>query len=152
MPQDVIAAEIFQDDGGAAWTAGPFADNPCTLAYWIIEAPWAHSSWTQYCLSLVHLRDEAFFRPAFKFDERATHEVMLCAIDPTTRVSIGMNEPHTGMAPPNFVGQFQRPTDAEAIDLVRKTVMQVIKRHLSPDIDNRIMWKGIFPYTAETLP
>lgn len=150
--QDATPSEIFQDDGGFAWTVPMPPGNPCALAHWFIEAPWAHPILSQYRLSLVHLREDPNYRPAHKYNDRATHEVMLLAIDPKTRVTIGMNDTHDPIFPPIFVGQFHRSSDEEAADLVRKTVLQVIKRHLSPDTDNRIMWKGIFPYTAETLP
>jgi hypothetical protein len=148
---DSVTSEFFQDDGGSAWTVPIEPGNRCVLALWLIDAPWAHPIWSQYCLSLIHLRDAEGFRPARKHDDRATHEVMLCAIDPKTRVNIGMNDPHEVMAPPNFVGQFHRSNDTEAVDLVRKAVLQVIKRHLSPDTDNRVMWAGIFPFLPDPL-
>lgn len=140
-----------EDLNTAAWEdtspLAPPADQ-CSVARWIVTAPWAHPAWQQYWLTLVHLRDIPGVPPAHRYDKRATHELQIWAMDPKVPHAPGESlKPRSLLQPQNFVGQrcFVED-DIEAGRYLRQLVGAIVAGVLSPDTDFRFEWKRMWPY------
>lgn len=142
---------IIECGRSKAWpvefVTGPQRGSVCS---WIVDAPWAHPAWSQYLITACHLRDvEGLPRP-IKFDDRATHEVIVAALDPRillTPENSSRVETHLGaVVPLNFVGQWRAKSDEEAAGNIKGVVNQIVRGNLSPDTDFRQMWAAMFPY------
>ena len=119
------------------------------LESWIVEAPYAHPVWSQYGLSVIHLRDLPGVPPAERYGPATTHEVVVFALDPAHLRSPEAEEqadPLRPLLPVNFFGQFRAESDEVAVAKLRETVHLVVDGHLSPDTDFRDAWKERFPF------
>src|ERR1700674_3928364 len=74
---------------GKAWRCNLEAmrkkvSNPddCTIAAWIVHAPWAHPLWHSYHLTLSSLAPTPGIREAVLYVPGASHELMVWACDP----------------------------------------------------------------------
>ena len=122
-------------------------DQTATLATWIVHAPWAHPIWSQYAVTLIHLRDIQGVKPAHKYDPRATHEVQVWALDPEARLRPGdPPKPRMLLTPQNFVGQWNAQDDECAKTHIENVVRAIVNGRLSPDTDFRAAWKRLFPF------
>lgn len=116
----------------------------CTLAIWLIEAPWAHPLWHSYTLILMHLRPVPDLETIIHLPG-ATHELWLCALDPDQPRQAMLE---TGRAmrlePLNFAAQIIEPSDDAARDAVRFPVELICAGRLSPDTDFIRAWVHLF--------
>lgn len=117
-----------------------------TVAFWLIEAPWAHPHWHSYALTCIHLRDIPGHKPVI-YLEGATHEFFILALtvegDRARLAETGMvgreGAPKV-LLPPNFAAQFIAETDEDAEKLIEDTVKDVCDGTLNPDTDYRSQW------------
>ena len=90
--------------------------HPSNLVVWILTLP-GQAVWTQYALSLIHLREMGAAMAAFKQSEEATHELLLAAL--AGRVSARAEDPSTWhmLVPVNLVHQVAGLDDGQAVHL-----------------------------------
>ena len=141
--------------GGRAWRydldawcakSGTPRDQDCTVAGWLIEAPWAHPLWHSYQLSLVHLRPMPGFPAPIIHLAGATHELVLFALNPDfprEPVLTLESDAHI-LTPVNYAGQFIASSDAEADSRVEGAVGLIMSGELSPDTDFQRQWEALF--------
>ena len=121
------------------------ADSHAMIAWWIIEAPWAHPIWHSYSMTLAHLR-----RFAVIHVPGATHEMLLCALDPKgdraklLELGYGHKESCLPLLPANFGAQLVEATDDEAIQKCEDAVKDVCDGKLNPDTDFIKQWIARF--------
>lgn len=126
------------------------ADDP-TIAWWLIEAIWAHPVWHSYLLTLHNLQSRANLPNAILFVPSATHEIVLHALDPKgQRQSIIGGDGRLGkgtcqpLIPVNFAAQFACLTDQAAEARVKNAVQMICDGKLSPDTDYIGQWIDLF--------
>lgn len=109
-----------------------------TVAYWIVEAPWAHPVWHSYSVLLVHLRDIGL--PTKFYLAGATHEIWLHALDPQAPRDAfvrGRASPmEATLSPKQFAAQFVELNDDAAAARVTAALEEVCAGRLSPDSDH----------------
>lgn len=119
-----------------------------TVAYWVIEAPWAHPVWHSYTAVLVHLRDIGL--PTKFYLEGATHEIWLYAMTPDKprdgAVRGRVSPLELAMTPKQFAAQFIEPNDQAAKARVEVALEEVCAGRLSPDSDrhHQLEWARRF--------
>jgi hypothetical protein len=119
------------------------------IAWWLIEAPWAHPIWHSYALTLMHLRQVCPDMKRIFHLDGATHELCLHALKPEGNremlFSIGFGEGSCiPMYPPNFAAQIIEESDQEAVQRIEDTVHDICDGKLSPDTDFRRDWVARF--------
>ena len=142
----ITAAPDLAGPGGRAWRLPLTAAGPSSaLGGWLLEAPWAHPFWHSYLLTAIHLRPAGDAAPAVIVVPGATHERTLLALDPKVpRGGILRGGPVHWLQPANFVAQFARATDAEALAEADAAAQAVVDGRLSPDTDLRAQWVARF--------
>lgn len=125
------------------------AGNPddTTIGAYIVEAPYAHGVWHSYFIAMIHLRDvPGQSKPPTINRPNATHEIMVAALDPNTprTPAISGHERPKYLTPFNFIGQLVCANDAEAKDILQKTVSDVTDARLNPDTDYIKFWAKRF--------
>lgn len=129
---------------GRAWDWPDRQDPTAVLKAWIVHAPWAHPAWHTYFVSVVHLRPVEMLPKPLRYDESATHEVGVLALDPKHEVKPG--EPYHILTPPNYMEQFTATDDAAAIAHARRAVVDICNGQLSPDTYFQADWLRRFPF------
>lgn len=116
----------------------------CTVADWLIEAPYAHPAWHSYNLICTHLRDVGLVTKLYL--EGATHEMWLYAMNPeVSRQEIITGEKIGGwLTPLNFAAQLICPSDEAAVRLMEIAALDVCAGTLCPDIDYAVHWRARF--------
>jgi hypothetical protein len=124
------------------WDANDLQNEAC-LGCYLIEGNF-HPFWTQWCISVVNLRDVPGFPPAIKKKPEYTHELMIVAANPDIKLNPDIR-PDSGwqLMPPDVVEQFQVPSDANAVDMLGKFICFICNGELSPDSDFREVWTRI---------
>lgn len=123
------------------------ATADATVAWWLVEAAWAHPLWHSYWLVLVHLRPlEGREKIETKFYiDGATHEMWLYALDPEESrqdmMDTGRVRP---LLPMNFAAQLVEVYDAAAAGRIESAVRDICAGKLSPDTDFIQQWVGRF--------
>lgn len=124
-----------------------------TLAGWLINAPGQSPAWSHYLLSLIHLRPIDGAKPANIRIPGATHEIIVCALDPEKHPTVNVVESLCPLLPINAEAQFQVETDEQAIDLAEKCVTAVCNGFLpaEPPFQDygRRMWQESVTASAE---
>lgn len=127
---------------GSAWT---FRDTilkhhpkSAVIAAWVINAPWAHPFWSNYLLTIIHLRPVPEIGPPMIYIQGATHEIVVYAIDP--KWTVKRDEIPPLLHPANFASQFIARDDAEAAERASKSVREILDGQLSPDTDFTQSW------------
>jgi hypothetical protein len=139
-------AADYQGDLGRAWRVdfrtllrkkkAP-ADQDATVAYWYVNAPYAHPVWHSYVIGAIHLRDiPGQSKPATINLPGATHEVFLFALDPDRPIDVA-GPPHY-LA--NYIGQFIEPSDEAAVERIERAVRDICDGVLNPDTDYTQWW------------
>jgi hypothetical protein len=117
-----------------------------TVAWWLVEAAWAHPLWHSYWLCLVHLRP----LPECEVEniiylEGATHEMWLYALDPEASRQEMMDSGRVRpLLPVNFAAQLVEESDASAAERILAAVRDICAGRLSPDTDFVQRWKERF--------
>ncbi len=135
--------------------------NTATLSSWLIFAPGQTPAWSHYIVFGFHLRDIPGAKPAMKRDPRATHEVMILALNPDMGPGITVENftdrqdlcraKGTGwfLKPANLAKQFEG-TDEELIKLTDLLAKRVVEGALpaEPPLSGGDYWT---PYLQHTL-
>lgn len=133
---------------GRAWRIDPLkprhVDQTATVAGWLVHAPHGNPFWPWYIVSAVHLRDiEGQSKPAVKKFAEASHEFLICAINPETYPQADPeNWGAVGyLEPIDLAHQLGGLTDTQAGRIVEEMVKAVTFNGASPDQDFRRMWQ-----------
>lgn len=150
----VPIAPAISGPAGRAWridldhfrTSAGAALNHTGIAGWIVEAPAAHPFWHSYWVTLVHLRPVAGMPDAILYDPRATHELLIFALDPgVARLpAIKGDTPPSRLEPVNFGAQLVDQQDEGAAAIVESAVSLIVTGELNPDTDARRQWRALF--------
>jgi hypothetical protein len=113
---------------------------PATVCAWVVSAPWAHPVWSQYVISVVHLRDVDGVGAASITRPGSTHELLVVALNPqypitTARDFVALAERGTSplLTPPNVVHQFRCDDDEDAVEVCWLAVTAVLNARLTPE-------------------
>lgn len=112
-----------------------------SIAAWIVNCPQAHPFWSNYMVSMVHLRpiaDSAY--PIHLYLEGATHEICVVALDPDDDPQPVEGTGWRYLTPVNYAGQMKLGSDAEAIAVCDNTVADICAGQLNPDTDAVSQW------------
>lgn len=82
-----------------------------SLDGWLIDAPGQSPAWRHYVLSIIHLRPIPGAPPAHIRRPGATHELILCALDPLGNPSVHDVETIRHLTPLNAEVQFAATDD-----------------------------------------
>lgn len=133
----LIDLELFRRIGTQAADAG--------VAQWVVEAPAAHPFWHSYFVSLVHLRPIPGTPDPLIYDPRATHELVIMAMDPDhPRHAQMIGGGWRWLEPANFAAQLIEPSDVTADAQVRAAVEAIVAGTLNPDTDALAQWRALF--------
>jgi len=131
------------------------AAQQAALAAWLIDAPGQSPAWRHYLVSIIHLRPIAGVPPAYIGMPGATHELLLCALDPHHRPNVDDPESLAPLLPVNAECQFAVDTDEQAIrlgELVVKAIVDGVYPAEPPfPQQGRGAWQQIVSETAEHL-
>lgn len=108
--------------------AGPDAppEWSATVALWMLDCPGQSPAWRHYLLSVVHLRPVDDLPPAAVTVPGATHELIVCALDPMANPRPLLPGSWVRLTPTNVVEQVQLPDDETAsvlADLAARAVV-----------------------------
>lgn len=141
------AWEVVRPPGGPpAWQGG--------VASWVMNVPGAHPFWSWWTLNAVHLRPIEGVRPAFLRFPEATHEFLICALDPASYPPPVDVEPETCFAilqPIDLVHQVSGLDDGQAARVAALMMRAIVDGRMSPDQDYRSAWRRLIDGTAEHL-
>jgi hypothetical protein len=142
-------AEIYQGAHGRAWSyryTVRRAAQYAAVGAWIVEAPWAHPVWSQYAVSVVHLRPIEGAAPPNITRPGATHEILVRAISPDfpRAPTDPVDAPIHDLSPINQLQQFAAPDDDTARKRTYECVKAIADRRLHPDSDFRSTWDALF--------
>lgn len=153
-PVDIIPiAPTLTGPGGRAWRvnldlirAKVKQVDDAGVALWIVEAPWAHPFWHSYFVSVVHLRPIEGGRPPNLADPRATHELMIFAMDPAKPRHPQMigDMAWQWLHPANFGAQLLEMRDEDAATRLEGAVSLIVEGELNPDTDAMPQWRALF--------
>lgn len=97
-----------------------------TLAAWFITAPGQSPAWSHYLLSAIHLRPIEGVKPAVITVPRATHELLVIALDPGSRPVPTDSSSWRWLLPVNVCEQVELPGDESAVELARMAARAVV--------------------------
>lgn len=150
--EDIITTPpTMQGDHGQAWLVdleqwrkevNTDPQDDAGVAVWVVEAPWAHPAWHSYRISLIHLRPMPDNRETKMYQEDATHEIWVEALDPDAPRQKGIDGGgFRVLTPMNFASQFKEPGgDSQAAARVAFCIRMITQGRLSPDSDFRTSW------------
>lgn len=97
-------------------TAAPAKpDQTVNLKAWLMYLPRQHPFWSHYMLGVIHLRPINGVRPANKLSPEATHEIVVCALDPNRLPNPDDLNSLMPLTPINYSIQFSGLTDEQAV-------------------------------------
>lgn len=97
------------------------------LAGWLVHAPGQSPAWEHYAVNVVHLRrGEGLPEPRLRFPE-ATHEFIVCALDPGLGPRADAPETLQALHPLNHVEQFGGLTDEIAVQVCERLVDEFVR-------------------------
>ena len=129
------------------------AHNLPFCAQWFVHAPWAHTTWQSYLLSLADLTTTRFVglnnEPSVLYKPGVTHELIVWAVDPRKHVITGpymekWDFHRALLQPANHVYQFAAESDDIAWARVNAIAHSIEAARLSPDTDYRKAWDIVF--------
>jgi len=128
-----------------AWRVAIASQNPpaeVCLAGYLLHCPGAHTFWSWWGLSIVHLRDLPGMQPAVKLYPQAEYELIVYAIDPLKVPHPDPDKPPFAMLTPLDVQeQFHGLSDTQVQEMGAVFAQAVALGHISPDQDFRRMWR-----------
>lgn len=104
----------------------PRPDWKATVAMWFLTCPGQSPLWEHYMMYMIHLRPIWGVAPAIVRVPRATHEVMLLALDPERHPSPTNNETWAWLRPINVQEQIQLPDDDAARALAEQAAEAIV--------------------------
>lgn len=144
MNENVIQGPM----GTAEWIEAP--DGSPTMASWLLYLPFAHPIWQHYLMGLITLEDMPGFPPAHKHFPDATHEIMVCALDPQKRPNAHNLASRVPLQPLNIVEQFNT-SDEKALNIFKECVARVTAGVLIPEPQGIMGAKEQWRQTIEVL-
>lgn len=130
---------------------GDLADpaQEATLAAWLIHAPGQSPAWSDYQVSVIHLRDIPGVPNARIGRAGATHEMVICALDPTYRPNARDHESRVPLLPMNAEIQFTG-TDEQAISLAELAARAICNGALPAEAPTRGQGQQIWRAAIDT--
>jgi hypothetical protein len=101
-------------------------DVSATLATWFLDCPGQSPAWRHYVLSVIHLRPIEGVKPAHIRLASATHEVIVCALDPKENPVPDNLKSWNFLRPINVTEQLVLPSDKHVIDISELLVWGVL--------------------------
>jgi hypothetical protein len=114
-----------------------------TVAWWLLTGHW-HPAWSQFLISVIHLRDVPGSPDAKLHFPGATHELLVCALNPgdppkvhdaTTLETGGLKAVGGWLDPVDVVHQFTA-TDEEMTELADLCAEACVNGQLTPSTDD----------------
>lgn len=147
---------------GKAWKVSvgydPKTDPPdwsgC-LAQWQVNATCYHPMWSWWLVQLIHLRPIAGVKDPVIRLPGATHELVICSLDPDKRVLDPDEKPSDDekryhiLTPIDVEEQMAGLDDDGAVKVCELAVRAIVNGHISPDQDYRAMWREMLKNTVE---
>lgn len=125
------------------------------LVSWLICAPGQSPAWQHYLLSVCHLRPVAGAPPAHIRVAGATHELLICALNPLGNPNINDRESLRFLTPLNAEAQFVVDTDEQAVSLAEKATRAICDGAMPAEPPfphaGRAMWQSCVTQTAEHI-
>jgi hypothetical protein len=117
-----------------------------TLAHFLVQAPGAHAFWSEWWISIMHLRDIPGVRPAVLQFAGAEHEILCVAQDPALKAD--PDDPNTArlLMPIDWSVQFRGCSDRLAIEVGTAVIRAIMSGTVSPDFAS--YWAKTIPATA----
>jgi hypothetical protein len=115
------------------------ADPPhASIVGWLITAPVYHPAWSQYLLSVIHLRPVTDVPEPILQHDGMTHELMVLALNPeggqlTAEVVAGPPGADWGYLTPVNIALQHTATDAEMIAVADLATAAVVHGQLNPE-------------------
>lgn len=127
--------------------------HAATVAHWLIRSPHFHPAWDRWVVIVVHLRDMPGVKPASKQYQKATHELIIMALDPEQEPFDPGTPPAPikFLTPPDVVVQFHVERDADANKMCDLAVRAICDGKASPDSDYRSYWIANIKSTSAHL-
>lgn len=91
------------------------SDQTAHLKSWLMYLPNQHPFWSHYMLCAIHLRPIDGMPPANKISAEATHEIVVCALDPNRLPNPDDLNSLMPLTPINYSIQFSGLTDEQAV-------------------------------------
>jgi hypothetical protein len=102
-------------------------DWAATVSCWFLECPGQSPAWSRYTMNVIHLRDIENVPPAHIRVPRATHELILIALDPDRHPQPTKLSSWHPLRPLNVQEQIQLPSDQAAHELADKAAQAVVQ-------------------------
>lgn len=110
--------------------------KPLNVSCWVLHSPWCTPQFKDYTVSLIHLRRlDGFVEPELHFPE-ATHMVVICGLNPASKVGGDINGPFDIVKAPTIVQQFHARHDAEAFMKIEAILVDVVNGKTSVAEEN----------------
>ena len=116
---------------------------------WLVHAPWAHSAWHSYIVTLVNLNTPVGGKPADTMRSGGTREVLVWAANPEVEIKTG-DQPEDWdfngglLWPANHGYHFVAESDEDAFARIEVLVKAIEEKLLSPDTDFTSTWDELF--------
>lgn len=127
--------------------------NPFTLFQAVITSSGEHAFWSNYLLSICHLKDVEGTEPAIKHYPEAEYELLVMALDPESKPDDANTWKY--LTPPNVVVQFHGCDEEGAKKVGEKIVEQIKDGALFMEPSGisgaREQWKGYVQHEVEQL-
>lgn len=109
--------------GGAQRITAPSLrpDQEASIASWLVNCP-GQALWSDYLVCVIHLRELPGVAPAHKSDPTATHEIIVCALDPKHQPRPDDLQSIHHLTPVNYLQQFEVASDEQAIGICERLV------------------------------
>ena len=104
----------------------PNVDKSATLATWFLHCPGQSPAWSNYLLSVVHLRPIPDGSPPALQFPGATHEVMVVALNPEKNPKANDTETWYHLTPVNVAVQLVLESDEQAVELLYLAARAVV--------------------------
>lgn len=133
---------------------GPDPAQTATLATWLVHIPSASPAWSDYQVSVVHLRDIPDTREVTRQYPEAAYELMMYALDPDRHPRPDDVETLVPLHPLNMVIQFHGISDEDAGGLAEACARAMCLGILAaePDFEpQRQLWRDMIRNSIEHI-
>lgn len=121
-----------------AWRLEMPPEARAQIGLWLLRCPFAHPVWSQWVLSLVHLRAVEGMPAAVG---HCSHELAIFAVDPCVELEPDEAVPARSLLSPPIAIDFYARDDIRAVHRIEALLEMVMRRQLSPDDDCRRQWE-----------
>lgn len=116
--------------------------SPAALRHVLLRRPDAHPVWSEYVLSLVHLRPLEG-KPAKLQHPDSSHEIVCFALDPESNPDPDDVRSYEVLTPVNLCYQLRGLDDQQALSVFSRFLQALSGRSLSPDTDFYMVQVGM---------